>query len=77
MNIELDDVLMAKIGVDKKEACELLAITLYKYKRLHGSLAGKLIGMSEFDFHNLLSGKGEAVNFGVDDLVADIKSQDL
>ncbi|MDP5208123.1 UPF0175 family protein [Microbulbifer sp. 2205BS26-8] len=77
MNIEIDDALMTKIGVDEKEARELLAIALYKYKRIHGSLAGKLIGVSEFDFHNLLSEKGEAVNFGVDDLVDDIKNHDL
>lgn len=31
MNIELDDTLMAKIGVDEQEARELLAIALYKY----------------------------------------------
>ncbi|WP_299944483.1 UPF0175 family protein [uncultured Microbulbifer sp.] len=72
MNIELDDVLMAKISVDEREAPELLAITLYKYKRIHGSLAGKMNGVSEFDFHNPLSEKREAVNFGVDDLVDDL-----
>ncbi|MFS1525733.1 UPF0175 family protein [Microbulbifer sp. 2304DJ12-6] len=77
MHIELDDVLMAKISVDEREASELLAITLYKHKRIHGSLTGKMIRVSEFDFHNLLLEKREAVNFGVDNLVDDIKSHDL
>jgi hypothetical protein len=36
MNIELDDSLMRKIGVDEKEALEFLAIALYKYKGIHG-----------------------------------------
>ena len=77
MKLEIDDSLMEKIGVDEKEAMELLAIALYKYKGIHGSLAGKLIGKSEFDFHSLLSEKGESVNYSIDDLVDDIKSNDL
>ena len=77
MEIKLEDALMQKIGVNEKEALELLAIALYKYKGIHGSLAGKLIGKSEFDFHSLLSEKGETVNYDVDDLVDDIKNNDL
>ncbi|GLQ99221.1 UPF0175 family protein [Dyella mobilis] len=77
MKIELDDALMQKVGVDGKEALELLAIALYKYKGIHGSLAGKLIGKSEFEFHQLLSRAGETVNYGVDDLVDDMRNHDL
>lgn len=77
MKIELDEALMEKIGVDEQEARELLAIALYKYKGIHGSQAGKLIGKSEFDFHNLLAEKGENVNYNADDLVDDIKNNDL
>lgn len=77
MKIEIDDALMKKIGIDEKEAMELLAIAVYKYKGIHGSLAGKLIGKSEFDFHTLLSEKGETVNYDLDDLVDDIKNNDL
>lgn len=77
MKIEIDSSLMEKVGVDENEALELLAIALYKYKGIHGSLAGKLIGKSEFDFHSLLSTKGESVNYDVDDLVEDIKNNDL
>lgn len=77
MNIELDDSLMRKIGVDEKEALEFLAIALYKYKGIHGSLAGKLIGKTEFEFHALLSERGATVNYDVDDLVDDIKKNDL
>jgi predicted HTH domain antitoxin len=77
MNIEVDSSLMAKIGVDEEEARELLAIALYKYKGIHGAMAGKIIGKSEFDFHALLSDKGEVVNYDIDDLVDDIKNNDL
>lgn len=72
MKIEIDSSLMEKIGVNEAEALELLAIALYKYKGVHGSLAGKLIGKSEFDFHSLLAEKNEKVNYGVDDLIDDV-----
>jgi predicted HTH domain antitoxin len=68
---------MSKIGVEELEAKELLAIALYKYKGIHGSLAGKLVGMNEFEFHTLVSEKGTTINYDVDDLVDDIKSNDL
>ena len=77
MKIEIDSALMTKIGVNEKEALEFLAIALYKYKGIHGSLAGKLIGKSEFDFHSLLAERGEKVNYSADDLIDDIKNNDL
>ena len=77
MKIELDSSLMKKIGIDENEVKELIAIALYKYKGIHGSMAGKLIGISEFDFHSLLSEKGESVNYDVEDLIDDIKNNDL
>jgi predicted HTH domain antitoxin len=77
MKIEVDSSLMEKIGIDESEAKELLAIAIYKYKGIHGAMAGKIIGKSEFDFHALLSEKGETVNYDVDDLVNDIKNNDL
>lgn len=77
MELKLDDALMQKIGVAPQEALELLAIALYKYKGIHGSIAGKLIGKTEFEFHALLSEKGESVNYSLDDLADDIKSHDL
>ena len=73
MKIEIDDSLTTKIGIDEKEALELLAIALYKYKGIHGSLAGK----TEFDFHTMLSAKGATVNYDVDDLIDDIKNNHL
>ena len=77
MKIELDDTIMSKIGVNDREAIELLAIALYKYKGIHGSLAGALVGMTEFEFHTLVSEKGATMNYDIDDLVDDIKNNDL
>ncbi len=77
MKIEISDEIAEKCQLDEKEALILLAIALYKFKGIHGSLAGKIIGLTEFEFHNLLAEKGSAVNYGVDDLVDDIKNNDL
>lgn len=77
MKIEIDDEIALKCGITEQEALELLAIAIYKAKGIHGSLAGKIIGMSEFEFHNLLADKGETVNYGINDLVDDIKNNDL
>ncbi len=77
MKLEIDDEIIRKCDIDEKEALELLAIAIYKSKGVHGSLAGKIVGLSEFEFHNLLSERGETVNYDVDDLVEDIKNNDL
>ncbi len=77
MKIEINDEIAEKCQLDEKEALTLLAIALYKFRGIHGSLAGKIIGLTEFEFHNLLSEKGEAINYGIDDLADDIKSNDL
>lgn len=77
MEIKIDSTLMKQIGIDEEEAKELLAIALYKYKGVHGSIAGKIIGKSEFDFHTLLCEKGETVNYDVDELMDDINNNDL
>lgn len=77
MKIELDDEIAKKCNLDEREALELLAISIYKIKKIHGALAGKILGISEFEFHDLLSKKGEVVNYGVNDLIDDIKNHDL
>lgn len=77
MQIEIDDEIALKCRIDKKEALVLLAIAIYKNKGVHASLAGKIVGLNEFEFRHLLSARGEVVNYGVDDLADDIKNNDL
>lgn len=77
MVIEIDDEIALKCGVDRNEALTLLAIAIYKNRGVHASLAGKIIGLSEFEFHCLLSARGEVVNYDADDLINDIKNNDL
>lgn len=73
MKIEIDDEIAKTCGIGEREALELLAVAIYKTKGIHGSLAGKILGISEFEFHNLLSTKGVTVNYDIDDLIEDIK----
>lgn len=77
MIIEIDDEIAQKCNLDAQEALQLLAIAIYKAKGIHGTLAGKILGISELEFHQLLSKQGELVNYGLDDLIADIKTNDL
>ena len=77
MKIEISDEIAKKCQLDEKEALVLLAIALYKYKGIHGSLAGKIVGLNEFEFRSLLSKKQVDVNYGVKDLIDDIKNNDL
>lgn len=77
MKIDIPDELAQKCGVDEREALELLAVAIYKAKGIHGTLAGKLLGVSEFEFHALLSQRGESVNYGMQDIINDIKNNAL
>lgn len=77
MKIEIPDEIAKKCDVDAHQALELLAVALYKHKGIHGSLAAKLLGITEFEFRKVLSRVGETSNYDVDDLVQDIKNHDL
>ena len=77
MRIELNDEIAAKAGVDERQALELLAVALYKWKGIHGALAGKILGVSEAEFHQLIGRVGTTVNYDVGDLVSDIENNDL
>ncbi len=65
MEIELDNNVARKSGLDEKEALELLVIAIYKFKGIHGAIAGRILGISEIEFNKLLSDKDQA---GLDDI---------
>lgn len=74
MKIEISDEIAKKCRLDEREALILLAIALYKSRGIHGTLAGKIVGVSEHEFHQLLAERNVDVNYGVDDLIEDIKN---
>ncbi len=77
MRIEINDDIARQCNLDEKEALELLAIAVYKSKGLTGSLAGKILGLSEFDFHSLLISRNETVNYGSDNSLNAPKNNNL
>ncbi len=74
MKIELNDSIAKKLNINQKEALELLAVAIYKSKGIHGAMAGRILGIGEYEFHGLLSKYGFTVNYDIDDLKDDIET---
>lgn len=74
MNIELDDKIIALTGLSEREVKECLAVALYKLTGMHGAAAGRLLNISETEFHGLLEKYGCYINYGVQDLLEDIET---
>ena len=73
MIIEISDEIANQCNLDSREALKLLAIAIYCVKGVHGALAAQILDVSEFEFHQLLKQSPAVGDFGVGDLVADIK----
>lgn len=73
MIIEIDDEIAAKCLLDSHEALTLLAIAIFKVKRVDGALAARILDISEMEFHQLLKQRSATQDFGTDALIADIK----
>jgi predicted HTH domain antitoxin len=77
MKIEIDDDIARKCQLTEREALELLAMGIYKSKGIHGAMAGRLLGISEAEFHQLLASHGGTVNYSLEDLMDDVHSNGL
>ena len=77
MQIELNDDLAKQCGIDAKEALELLAVAIYKAKGIHGTMAGKILGISEPEFHAVVAQQGQTVNYDVADFLDDVRDNGL
>ncbi len=74
MQLELDNQIIAMTGLSQKEIKEYLAVALYKLTGLHGAAAGRLLNISEIEFHGLLAKYGCYVNYDVQDFLEDIET---
>jgi len=72
MEIEIPDNVVEAIG--EQELKEILAISLYRMKRINGVTGGEIVGSSEIAFHGLLSKYGETVGYSSKDLSDDIEN---
>ena len=77
MEIEIDDELAKQCGLTEASALQIIAIALYKSRGTHGTMAGRLLGLNELEFHQLLADQGYTVNYSLDDLLDDVGSNDL
>ena len=77
MQIELPDALMQECSITEREALELLVVAAYRHTGMHATLAGKMLGISEPEFHALLTKQGEPVNYGVNDFLVDLEDNGL
>lgn len=74
MNIELPDDVMGTIGVSEQVAKELIAVSLYQLRKINGVQGGKIIGKSEFEFHEVLGRYGHTIAYDENDLLDDINT---
>ncbi len=74
MQLELDNQIIAMTGFSEREVKECLAVALYKLTGLHGAAAGRLLDISEIEFHGLLAKYGCDVNYDVQDFREDIEA---
>lgn len=74
MNIELPDEVMATIDVPEQVAKELIAVSLYQLRKINGVQGGKIIGKSEFEFHEVLGRYGHSIAYDENDLLDDMNT---
>lgn len=74
MKIEFPDDIAQKCDLSERELKELLAVSVYKLKGIHGAMAGKILGISEFEFHGLLEKYGSYVNYDTEAFQQDVQT---
>lgn len=72
MKINISDEIAAKTHLNERDFQEILAVSLYKLKKINGVQGGKLLGISEIEFHGLLEKYGSYLNYDEQDLAADL-----
>ena len=71
MYISIPDDIAKRIGLNKSELTEFVAVSLYKKKKINGVEGGQILGISEIEFHGLLEKYNEYVNYDTDNYLED------
>lgn len=74
MDIGLPDEVMNTIGVPEQVVKELIAVSLYQLQKINGVQGGKIIGKSEFEFHEVLGRYGHSLAYDENDLLDDMNT---
>ena len=72
MDIRIPDDIAERCGYSRQELTEILAVSLYKLRRINGVEGGEMLGLSEMEFHGVVNKYGHTVNYDSDDLLQDI-----
>lgn len=59
MIIDINDEIIKNINLNESEVRELIAIALFRFKKVNASDAGSIIGLNEFQFKVLFEEKGD------------------
>lgn len=74
MKIELSDEVMNKVGLSEIQIKEIVAVSLYQMEKINGVQGGKLVGKSEFDFHEIVGKLGQVFSYDAKDMYEDIET---
>lgn len=74
MKIEIPSDIARRSGFSEDGMKELLAISLYKLKKINGKDAAKIVMVSEIEFHGLLEKYGQSINYDESDLDKDLNN---
>ncbi len=74
MKIELKDEVIEKTGLSETQLIEILSVSLYQMEKINGVQGGKLIGRSEFEFHEVVGKLGQLFSYDAEDLIDDMET---
>lgn len=74
MKIDIPDEVMHAAGVSPQVALELIAVSLYQLHKINGVQGGKILGCSEFEFHECLGRYGQSIAYDEHDLLDDLET---
>ena len=72
MNVELLDEVMEKVGFTESQILEVLSVSLYQMNKINGVQGGKLLGISEIEFHEVVGKWGHTFSYDENDLLDDL-----
>lgn len=74
MKIELPDEISEKLSFTESEYQEILAVSLYQMRKINGVQGGKITGLSEIEFHEVVGKWGQLFSYDEDDLLDDVET---
>lgn len=74
MKIDLNDDVMIKVDLNERQIKELLAVSLYQINKINGVQGGKILGVSEIEFHEIAGKLGQTFSYDENDLLNDIET---